>query len=118
MRSGPAGAALTLEKSRLHQERQLAVRRNDPADVERIDAQLAQLLGDSDHATRTTTNSDNEVIARVNERNRRANLEAVRKAEILEIERKRRERKLAASANGTATPPDRRRSKALNSRLV
>ena len=105
MRSGPAGTALTLEKSRLTQERQLAVRRNDLADVERIDAQLAQLLqGTQTNRSARSTNSVNEVIARVNERNRKANLEAVRKAEILEAERKRRDRKHAVGTNGTATP--------------
>ncbi|PSR75691.1 hypothetical protein PHLCEN_2v8982 [Hermanssonia centrifuga] len=106
-----------MEKSRLAQARTLALRRNDFAEVEQIDAKLALLTGDS------ARNEENvgDMLAKVNERNRKANLEAVRKAELLEIERKRRERKLAASANGTATPPaDRLRmlSKTLDSRFV
>ncbi|KAJ3553338.1 hypothetical protein NM688_g3667 [Phlebia brevispora] len=116
-RGGPAGAQLMVEKTRLLNARAMAVSRNDTAEIEQIDAQLAQLLGDSESRTPRREEPASDVIAKVNERNRKANLEAIRKAEQFEADRKRRERKLAASANGTATPPaERLRSKALDSR--
>lgn len=94
---------LTMEKSRLTQARTLAMRRQDYAEVKEIDTKL------SDLATTAAATSvipreedDTDMLARVNERNRKANLEAVRKAEILDAERKRRERKLAAA--GAAAP--------------
>ncbi|KAF9463231.1 hypothetical protein BDZ94DRAFT_1298003 [Collybia nuda] len=80
----------TMEKSRLNQARTLAQRRHDFAEVAEIDAQLAEL------AASTTERHNREpvdLLAKVNERNRKANMEAVRKAEIAESERKRRERK-------------------------
>jgi hypothetical protein len=43
-------------------------------------------------------------MAKVNERNRRANLEATRKAEQMEAERRKRERKLAAAARASNSP--------------
>lgn len=98
---------------------QLAQRRNDTAEVEQINAKLAQLLAaNPHHASRHSDETTSDILAKVNERNRKANLETIRKAEHLEAERRRRERKLAG-ANGTATPPaDRLKSKALDSRLV
>ena len=102
------------------QARQLALKRNDTAEVEQIDAKLAELLASAEAnspSRRTKEENASDVLARVNERNRKANLEAIRKAEQLEAER-RRQRKLA-SANGTATPPaDRLRPKAIDSRFV
>ncbi|KAL7284626.1 hypothetical protein ACG7TL_001922 [Trametes sanguinea] len=94
-------AALALERSRLHQARTLAVRRQDYAEVADIDARLAQLtaLAPPREAQREEGSSD--ILAKLNERNRKANQEAVRKAERAELERKRRERSLRA---GTATP--------------
>lgn len=94
--------AITVEKARLNQARMLAMGRNDHAEVAQIDKQLTALTGDPAPA-RPPTRADD--LARLNERNRKANIEAARKAEMLEAERKRRERKLAAAANGTATPP-------------
>ena len=41
------------------------------------------------------------LLAKVNERNRRANMEGVRKAEAETAERKRRDRRLAMAANGS-----------------
>jgi RNA polymerase-associated protein RTF1 len=95
--------AVTMEKSRLNQARTLALRRNDLVEVAQIDAQLAALTGDSTPA-RSKSNQLDE-LAKLNERNRKANMEAARKAEMLEAERKRSNRKLAMQANGTATPP-------------
>lgn len=99
----PSGASLTLQRSSLVQARTLAIRRQDYAEVSEIDVKLAELP-----AVATPRNggeeSLNDKLAKVNERNRKANLEGIRKAEMLEAERKRRERKLNAS--GTATPAD------------
>jgi RNA polymerase-associated protein RTF1 len=96
--------AATMERSRLNQARTLAMRRHDQDEVEVIDKQLAELPVLP--AAREELVSD--MLAKVNERNRKANLEAVRKSEIQEVERKRRDRKLqvAARASGTSTPVD------------
>lgn len=99
----PAGLT-TMERSRLNQARTLAQRRQDYAEVAEIDAQLAELAA-------TTTERHNpreddvDLLAKVNERNRKANLEAIRKAETVDAERKRKERKLAA-AGGVPTSND------------
>jgi RNA polymerase-associated protein RTF1 len=96
---------LTLERSRLTQARTLAQRRHDFIEVAEIDTQLAELtamLADRPSHSR----DDDDMLTKVNERNRRANMEAVRKAEIAEADRKRRERKLAAAAGGTLAPVD------------
>ncbi|KAH7915879.1 hypothetical protein BJ138DRAFT_823015 [Hygrophoropsis aurantiaca] len=102
---GQSAAALTLERSRLMQAKTLAARRQDYAEVAEIDAKLAELPVPTTNASTEENISDR--LAKVNERNRKANLEAVRKAEVLEAERKRRDRKLAAAgASGVATPTD------------
>ena len=46
------------------------------------------------------------MLAIVNERNRKANLEAVRKAELIDMERKRKERKIAAQAGSRPGTPN------------
>ncbi|KAF5384178.1 hypothetical protein D9615_003169 [Tricholomella constricta] len=94
----------TIEKSRLNQARTLAQRRHDYTEVAEIDAKLAELAAVTiDRQPRRDEAMD--MLAKVNERNRKANTEAVRKAELAEAERKRRERKLGA-ASGTNTPVD------------
>lgn len=98
----PSGAT-ALEKSRLNQARTLAQRRHDYAEVAEIDIKLAELAASTIDAPLREERVD--MLAKVNERNRKANLEAVRKAELIEAERKRKERKLAASG-GTLTPQD------------
>ncbi|KAG1872962.1 hypothetical protein DFJ58DRAFT_760541 [Suillus subalutaceus] len=100
----PSGASLTLQRSSLVQARTLAIRRQDYAEVAEIDAKLAELPAVATPARNGGEESLNDKLAKVNERNRKANLEGVRKAEMLEAERKRRERKMNAS--GTATPAD------------
>jgi RNA polymerase-associated protein RTF1 len=97
----PSGLS-AMERSRLIQARTLAQRRQDYAEVAEIDAKLGAFDGTPDRATPKDDHA--EMLAKVNERNRKANLEAVRKAELAEAERKRRERKLAAS--GTPQPQD------------
>jgi RNA polymerase-associated protein RTF1 len=103
LRSNKSAGMLTLERSRLMQARTLAQRRHDFKDVELIENQLTELAATlpPDHAR----DDDDDMLTRVNERNRRANMEAVRKAEIAEADRKRRERKLAATGS-TPTPVD------------
>jgi len=63
--------------------------------VEEIDAKLAA-ASVNDTSTRRSDSQDK--LALVNERNRKANMEAVRQAELAEAERKREERKRAALA--------------------
>jgi len=88
------------------QKRTLAQRRHDFAEVEAIEAQLAELAATLPPDRPGNVRDDDDILAKVNERNRRANMEAVRKAEIAEADRKRRERKLAAAAGSTSTPVD------------
>ena len=94
-----------MERSRLNQARTLALRRHDYEEVDIINQQLKELPA-AVVAAREEDISD--MLAKVNERNRKANLDAVRKSEIQEVERKRRERQLqaAARASGTSTPVD------------
>jgi len=87
----PAGLT-TMERSRLNQARTLAQRRLDYAEVAEIDARLAELEA-STTERHHSREDDVDMLAKVNERNRKANMEAVRKAEIIEADRKRRERK-------------------------
>lgn len=96
----PTGMS-TLERSRLTQARTLAMRRHDYDEVKDIDTQLAAAESIPVPARVEAV----DVLAKVNERNRKANQEAVRRAEMAESERKRRERKLVA-AGGTLTPQD------------
>jgi len=93
----------TVARSMLHQERTLALRRQDYSEVSKIDAKLAE-----DAAKHEPSKSEPVVdkLALVNERNRKANMEAVRKAEMAEAERKRRERKQGGQSKGTPTPVD------------
>lgn len=100
-----SAAAITMERSRLIQAKTLAMRRQDYPEVADIEAKLKELP--VVQTTREEEESLADKLAKVNERNRKANLEAVRKAELLEAERKRRERKLAnAGGSGVATPSD------------
>jgi len=99
-----SGAAITLQRSRLLQAKTLAHRRQDFNEVAEIEAKLAELPVMATPARIEGEESLSDKLTKVNERNRKANLEAVRKAELMESERKRRERKMNAS--GTATPAD------------
>ncbi|ETW77432.1 hypothetical protein HETIRDRAFT_37203 [Heterobasidion irregulare TC 32-1] len=103
-----SGVSFTMEKSRLIQARTLALRRNDRAEVGNIDVQLRELADRAAVHNGQTGPEDepDDILAKVNERNRKANMEAVRKAELLEAERKRKERKLARSGAGTPVPAD------------
>ncbi|KAE9403151.1 hypothetical protein BT96DRAFT_1017214 [Gymnopus androsaceus JB14] len=120
-----AGTAhwVKLERSRLLQARTLAERRLDHKEVAELDAQIAEFdkmhgksggggggagdlggdddssLGKSRDGTKSSSGSD--VLMKLSEKNRKANAEAVRKAEQMEVERRRRERK---AQSGTSTP--------------
>ncbi|KAJ7594195.1 hypothetical protein C8J56DRAFT_1012516 [Mycena floridula] len=100
--AGQAPSGLTsLERARLLQERTLAIRRHDYDEVAELDRKLeaappTQVFLDQANSS--------DILAKLSERNRKANSEAVRKAELLESEKRRKERKLAMS--GTATPTD------------
>jgi RNA polymerase-associated protein RTF1 len=101
-----SAAHIKLEKSRLTQARTLAIRRQDPAELAEIEEQLAEVV--SQEVSVNGKNDKEEMadrLAKVNERNRKANLEAVRRAEVLEAERKKRDRKLARDG-GTPVPGD------------
>lgn len=110
--TAPMGALSTLERSRFIQERTLAFRREDYSEVELIDAKLQadetlrQGTTDGMSSTGQKKETTAELLVKVNERNRKANMEAVRRAEIAESERKRKERKMAASGRGTSTHLD------------
>ena len=92
---------VTLEKARLGQARMLALRRNDKEEAAMFGAQLAELAEESSPAKPEPTEDASALLAKVNERNRKANQEAIRRAELQEAERKRRERRL-----GTPTVMD------------
>jgi len=102
MSSKQSAVSVRMEKSRLMQARSLAIRRQDFADVRMIDSQLAELNAANPEVEREDTAAD--VMAKVNERNRKANLEATRKAEQMEADRRKRERKLAAAARASNSP--------------
>ncbi|KAL4076824.1 hypothetical protein V8B97DRAFT_1504104 [Scleroderma yunnanense] len=106
-----SAAAITMERSRLVQARTLAMRRQDFTELAEIEAKLKELPVVQTSREEEVSLADK--LAKVNQRNRKANLEAVRRAEF-EAERKRRERKLAASGlSGTATPDSSAKLKAV-----
>lgn len=84
------------KKAGLNTQRMLAVKRGEREEVAKIDAQLAAL--DASWKPDTPGSSGPEdVLAKINERNRRANLESMRKAD-LEMARRKRD-----AAAGVAT---------------
>ncbi|KAI0265372.1 hypothetical protein BC834DRAFT_843621 [Gloeopeniophorella convolvens] len=97
----PQANVARLERARLMQERTLALRRNDRSEVAVLDAKLAELAAESPLPPDEPVEDVSVLLAKVNERNRKANLEAIRKAELREAERKRKERRL-----GTPTSVD------------
>lgn len=104
------GAKATYERSRLIQERTLAQRRGDHKEVAEHDLKLAefeaQFGGTTRESTPSHTDDKSAVLAMLSEKNRKANAEAVRRAEMIEAEKRRRERKKAASGSGAGTPID------------
>lgn len=114
-RANPAAktsAARLLEKSRLTTMRNLAAKRNDREEVATLDRQLADLQAeialDPSSARREADSTD--IMAKVNERNRKANLEAMKLAAQAEAERKRKERQAAKAGAAPADPSARLRT--------
>ncbi|EIN14535.1 plus-3-domain-containing protein [Punctularia strigosozonata HHB-11173 SS5] len=117
-----SGTSLALEKSRLNAARTVAYNRQDWDECASIEAELSALNAQSNPSPTKAKSGDPAVdggangnpeaakeserdkLARVNERNRRANMEAVRKAEIAEAEKKRLKRKLGLGTPGAGTP--------------
>ncbi|RXW19673.1 hypothetical protein EST38_g6184 [Candolleomyces aberdarensis] len=97
---------LKMKKARLNQARSLAMKRQDPKEVAELDKQLAALQAQLDAFGPENAPGDSreDILRKVNERNRKANVESVRRAELAESERKRKERELAiqAAAQGGA----------------
>lgn len=76
----PSHAQLLQEKSRLNQARNLARSRRDAAEVAELDAKIAELEARSE-----TRPAEEDQWAKVNERNRRLNLEQTKKAEAIAL---------------------------------
>ncbi|KAJ7893731.1 hypothetical protein B0H14DRAFT_3081358 [Mycena olivaceomarginata] len=111
-----AGAATPVlsvaERSRLNAQRTLAQRRQDYDEVREIDAQLAAAAAAASLSGAKAPGEEElqDRLARVNERNRKANAESIRKAEMLEAERKKRERKSMREGGGVIDPSARLRT--------
>lgn len=91
---------LRMARSKLNQQRSLALKRQDAKEVAELDEELAKVQAQIDYigADDVVGTTMDEKLRKVNERNRKANVEAVRRAELAEAERKRKERELAAKA--------------------
>lgn len=100
--SSKSNAARLLEKTRIIQMRNLAMKRNDRAEVAVLDKQLEEILAtiaaDPNFKEREPEVAD--IMAKVNERNRKANQEAMRLAAQADAERKRKERQAALTGAG------------------
>ncbi|KAJ7140581.1 hypothetical protein C8R43DRAFT_1201123 [Mycena crocata] len=89
---GTSGGSLSVvERSRLIAQRTLAQRRQDYNEMREIDERLVKMGESGPPASEEDVPRDRLTL--VSERNRKANMEAVRCAELAEVERKRRERK-------------------------
>lgn len=96
-------AKAAVDRGNLVKQRQLAVARRDFEEVKMVDAQIVEI--DKALSAQTAKNEKEDKLAKVNERNRLANAEAVRRAEVEASERKRRAWKAkAAEMSRTATP--------------
>ena len=92
---------------RLNQEKNLAIKRHDYKEAETIEKELEALNAAHPELRREKPKDTSvDLLAKVNERNRKANLEQVRKAEAEIATRKRQERKaIAAAAAAGLAPP-------------
>ncbi|KIJ39208.1 hypothetical protein M422DRAFT_31105 [Sphaerobolus stellatus SS14] len=91
----------------LTQKKNLAVKRHDYKEAAAIDKELQELAAaHPDQRKEQAKDTQAELLARVNERNRKANLEQIRKAEAEATIRKRQERRaIAAAAAAGLAPP-------------
>ncbi|ODQ65320.1 plus-3-domain-containing protein [Nadsonia fulvescens var. elongata DSM 6958] len=105
MSSKSSGANIVLEKSLWQQQRLIAVQKNDLAEVARIDRKLADLEKSINPSKNFESPLDK--LAKVNERNRKANQDFVRKAEVKNNEER---RKNATGSNVTSNPFSRLRT--------
>ncbi|ANB13471.1 Rtf1p [Sugiyamaella lignohabitans] len=87
------GANIVLEKSVLQQRRVIALEQNNFEELEQIDQQIESI---DRMLNKSKRRSEIDKLAKVNERNRRANLDEIRKAEVLANETR---RKLTKDAN-------------------
>ena len=93
---------IAMDRAELARRRDLAQRRRDFAESSELDARIADL--DQLIELAGTEEKKEDILAKINERNRQANREAVRRAEAAEAERKRRAwmaRVAASSRPGT-----------------
>lgn len=86
--------------------RNLALKRNDRAEVAVLDKQLEELLPTIDPSS--TEPEVVDIMAKVNERNRKANQEAMRLAAQADAERKRKERQAALTGGNIPIDPSAR----------
>ena len=101
--SRTAQAKAAVDRGNLVRMRELALLRRDLEEVKSIDSQIQGI--DKALGSQVARNQKEDLLAKVNERNRLANAEAVRKAELEAAERKRRAWKAkAAELSGKGTP--------------
>ncbi|KAF8501300.1 hypothetical protein JB92DRAFT_3124151 [Gautieria morchelliformis] len=95
-------------RAQLTQQRNLALKRQDYKEAAQIDQELETLASvqeaNGNGKRERGQDSHADLMARVNERNRKANLEAVRLAEAAQAARKRQERKAAAAGLAAGRP--------------
>ncbi|CAE6452650.1 unnamed protein product [Rhizoctonia solani] len=96
LKQQPSHAQLLQEKSRLNQARNLAISRRDAAEVSELDAKIAEL---EVLASGVTREQEEDQWAKVNERNRRLNLEQTKRAESLAAAKRK-----ALMASRSSTP--------------
>lgn len=102
------GANAVIEKSMLLQQRVIAMEKGDFAEVEKVDERLDNVERVIQRNQKQTGESEMDKLAKVNERNRRINLERVRRAEVQANENR---RKAAALGNSAADPFSRLRTR-------
>lgn len=96
LKQQPSHAQLLQEKSRLNQARNLAISRRDTAEVAELDAKIAEL---EVLASGVTRDQEEDQWAKVNERNRRLNLEHTKRTEALAAAKRK-----AIMASRSSTP--------------
>lgn len=105
-------AVFAIQRGNLRGAMQLAEKRGDQREIVEIKQKISEL--ENNHPEYLESNKrgreeeGDDLVAKVNKRNRLLNEEAIRKAEAAETERKRRERR--AKANGGTDTPNSRNS--------
>ncbi|KAF8678095.1 RNA polymerase II C-terminal domain phosphoserine binding [Rhizoctonia solani] len=101
LKQQPSHAQLLQEKSRLNQARNLAISRRDAAEVAELDVKIAEL---EVLAVGVTRDQEEDQWAKVNERNRRLNLEQTKRAEALAAAKRKALMASRSSTPKTGTP--------------